>query len=269
MMLSSNACRFVLVLAATCNALTSAQSINLGTAGNYAILAGTTVANTPTSVITGDLGSSGTAAGVTGFGPLTIDTGGTFSKSDQISGNVYARDYLDPTALDTAVSDMVAAYDAAAGRVNGDPLRTQVGAVIFGASGFGGSGTPFTPGVYTFGAAASYPSDITFDGGADDIFIIQIVGALAPGANTNVILRNGAQAKNIYWQVFGAVSIGTGAKMEGVLLTKGAVTFGAGASLNGCVLSQTTVTLATATITAPTLTEEEVSTGDLACFHQQ
>ena len=62
--------------------------INLGTAGNYAILAELVISTVPNSVITGDIGVSPIAAtAITGF-TLTQDATNAFSTSTQITGVV-------------------------------------------------------------------------------------------------------------------------------------------------------------------------------------
>jgi hypothetical protein len=66
-----------------------------------------------------------------------------------------------------------------------------------------------------------------------------------------VILLNGAQAENIFWQVAGYVEVGQGANMKGNLLVKTKVDFIAGASLDGRVLTQTACNLLSTTITTP------------------
>ena len=105
-----------------------------------------------------------------------------------------------------------------------------------------------TPGVYTFTTGVNISTDVTFQGGADDIFIIQTTGVLMLAANMNVIL-DGAQAKNIFWQVAGNVKVRAGATMKGILLVKTDVTFITGSTLNGRVLAQTACVLQMATIT--------------------
>jgi hypothetical protein len=57
--------------------------------------------------------------------------------------------------------------------------------------------------------------------------------------------------KNVFWQVAGAVDIGTTALMQGVILTQTAVNMQANATVNGRLLAQTAVTLNQNTITAP------------------
>jgi hypothetical protein len=70
-------------------------------------------------------------------------------------------------------------------------------------------------------------------------------------AAKNVILVGGAQAKNIFWQVSGAVTIGASTHFEGVILGQTGITFGNLASINGRLLAQTAVVLDTTTVTVP------------------
>jgi hypothetical protein len=79
-----------------------------------------------------------------------------------------------------------------------------------------------------------------------------MTGSLLQAANVEVILTNGALAKNIFWQVAGTVYVGAGAHMQGIILAKTAITFITGSKLNGCVLTQTFCALQMATITQPT-----------------
>jgi hypothetical protein len=98
-----------------------------------------------------------------------------------------------------------------------------------------------TSGVYLFESnVAISAGELTFDGENDPD---------AVSLGTNVKLIGMAKAENIYWSVGGAVTVGAGAHLEGILLVKTAVTFVTGASLNGRIFAQTAVTLGKATIT--------------------
>ena len=55
----------------------------------------------------------------------------------------------------------------------------------------------------------------------------------------------------LFWQVFGVVSIGTTAHMEGVILSQTSITLGTGASANSRLLAQTAVTLAGNAVVQP------------------
>lgn len=210
--------------------------VDLGMAGNYVILAKTGITNVPTSAITGNLGVSPIAAtAITGFG-LIHPAGGPFSTSAQVTGQVFAADYGTPTPayLTTAILDMQAAYLDAAGRPNPDHTELATGNI---------GGLVLPPGLYKWSSTVTIPKDVTLDGGPNDVWIFQIAGNLTQASATKVILANGAQAKNVFWQVAGVVSIGTTAHMEGEILSKTAITLNTGASANGRLLAQTNVTL--------------------------
>jgi len=235
--------------------------VSIGSADNYVMLAKSGISTVPTSDITGNIGVSPIAAtAMTGFS-LTLDSSGEFSTSSQLTGQAFAADNTAPTPalLTVAVNDMEAAYTNAANRVNQDANRKNLNGGILGGA-FGGISAPLTPGVYTFVSAVTIASTIYFQGsgqapgqGDTDVFIIQITGVLAQAANVEVILTNGALAKNIFWQVSGNATVGAGAHMEGILLVKTDVLFIIGSSLSGHILAQTACNLQMATITnAPT-----------------
>jgi hypothetical protein len=213
----------------------------LGTAGGYVILAKSTITNVPTSAITGNIGLSPAATSfITGFS-LTALTGAALSP--QVIGIVYAADMSSPTPanLTAAVSAMQAAYTDAAGRVS--PNFTNEGAA--GSIG----GLTLAPGLHKWTTAVTIPSNVTINGAANDIWIFQITGTLTQSSGIQIVLTGGAQAKNIFWQVSGAVSIGTTAHFEGVILGQSSITLGTSATMNGNALAQTAVILDKNTIT--------------------
>jgi len=216
--------------------------VNLGAAGNYVILAKTAVNNTPTSAVTGDIGLSPAATSfITGFA-LTNSTG--YATSPQVTGNLYAADMASPTGtnLTTAVENMITAYNDAAGRPSPDFSELATGNI---------GGKTLTKGLYKWTNTVSLPTSITISGSANDVWIFQIAGDLTVGAAVNVTLTGGAQAKNIFWQVAGQVTIGTTSHFEGILLSKTAITFQTGASINGRALAQTAVILDGNTVVKP------------------
>ncbi|OYV67274.1 MAG: hypothetical protein B7Z74_09845, partial [Deltaproteobacteria bacterium 21-66-5] len=92
--------------------------VNLGTAGNFVILAKTGVSTTGTTAVIGDIGVSPAAASyITGFA-LSADSTNVFSTSSLVTGQIFASNYAvpTPTNLTTAVSDMETAFTDAAGR---------------------------------------------------------------------------------------------------------------------------------------------------------
>lgn len=217
--------------------------INLGTAGNYAILAKTGISTVPDSVITGDIGVSPIAAtAITGF-TLTQDATNAFATSTQITGKAYAADYASPTSsnLTTAVGDMGTAYTDAAGRA-ADYTELYTGDI---------SGQTLSPGVYKWGTGVLINGDVTLNGGPNDVFIFQVAKGITQAAGTRITLAGGAQAKNIFWQSCETVSIGTGSHFEGIVMGGTNITLGTHASINGRLLAQTAVTLIMSTVVAP------------------
>lgn len=220
----------------------SIDPVELGTSGNYVILAKTAINNTPTSAITGDAGISPAAATyITGFS-LVDDTG--FATSAQITGRVYAADMVDPTAsnLTTAVDNMNTAYNDAAGRPSPDFFELSTGNI---------GGKTLDPGVYKWTNSVTVPTSLTISGGADDVWIFQIAENLTISAATTMTLSGGAKAENIFWQVAGEVTIGTAAHVEGIILSKTGITLETGASLKGRALAQTAVILDMNVVTQP------------------
>ncbi|CAE8729160.1 unnamed protein product [Polarella glacialis] len=238
--------KFVLIAALGAIASVSAnlEAVNLGTAGNYAILSKAGISTEPTSAITGDIGVSPIAAtAITGFS-LTADSTNVFATSTQVTGKVYADDYHPPTksALTVAIGDMETAYTDAAGRLNPDSENLGSGDL---------GGQTLGPGLYAFSSSVKIPTDCTISGSATDKWIFQMSGDLTMAANTKVILEGGALASNIVWQVAGFVKVKTGAHMEGILLVKTKADFLTGSSLNGRILAQTAVNLQSSTVTQP------------------
>ena len=217
-------------------------SINLGSAGNFTVLAKSGISTTGATSITGNIGVSPAAATfITGFG-LIASTDNTFSTTPIVVGNVYAANYASPTPtmLTTAISDMQTAYTDGAGRSN--PTATELGAGNIG-------GLTITPGLYKWGTGVTIPSSVTLSGGANDVWIFQIAGTLTVSSGVQVILSGGAQASNVFWIVAGQATIGTTANFNGTILDQTAIVLNTGARLTGKALAQTAVTFDANTVT--------------------
>jgi hypothetical protein len=227
----------------TTGSTTAAQGVvNLGASGNYVILAKTAITNVPTSAITGDLGISPAAASyITGFS-ITKATG--YATSVQVTGKIYAADMAAPTGINltTAVSNMIAAYNDAAGRPF--PNFSELGTGNIG-------GKTLAPGLYKWTNSVTMPSNITISGSATDVWIFQIAGNLTMSTAVQITLTGGALAKNIFWQVAGTVTLGTTSHFEGIILSKTGITFQTNASMNGRALAQTLVALDKNTVVRP------------------
>lgn len=212
------------------------KPVVLGLAGNFAILASSGISTVPGSDVTGDVGVSPIdRTALTGFSE-TMDASNTFSTSTQVTGSLYAADYASPTPTDLtiSISDMQAAYTDAAGRTL--PDATELGSGEIG-------GLTITPGLYKWGTDVSISTNVTLSGGPNDRWIFQIAGGLTMASAKQVILIGGARAKNVVWQVFGAVAIGTTSEFSGVVLCQTDINLGTGATVNGRLLAQTAVNL--------------------------
>jgi hypothetical protein len=223
--------------------------VNLGTSGDYVILAKSGISTVPTSIVTGDLGVSpidGTA--ITGFS-LILDSSGQFSTSSQLTGKAYAANYASPTPvnLTTAVGDMQTAYTDAAGLTL--PDYTELGSGYIG-------GMTLASGLYKWSSGVTISTDVTLSGSPNDVWIFQIAGNLSIATSTSVLLSGGAQARNIFWQVAGGVGVDLGSysQFEGTILAEAGIVLDTSASINGRLLAQTAVTLDANTVTfAPAL----------------
>ena len=223
------------------------SSTNVAAAGGYVLLAKTGITNVTGSLITGgNVGLSPAAASfITGFS-LMADPSNVYATSASVvaPGKIYASNYAPPTPsnLTTAVLQMQAAYTDAAGRSNPDFLNQGSGDI--------GGKTP-TPGLYTWGSSVTIPNDVTISGGANDVWIFQISKDLDLSSAKKVILAGGADAKNIFWQVAGKVTIQADAHFEGIILSQTAITLQTKASMHGRALAQSLIALDNNAITAP------------------
>jgi hypothetical protein len=219
--------------------------VNLGTAGNFVILAKTGVSTTGTTAVVGDIGNSPSAATyITGFS-LIADATNTFSTSSLVTGKLYAADYVPPTPaiMTTAIGDMQTAFTDAAGRTT--PDFTELGAGDI-------SGLTLVPGLYKWGTEVSITNaGVTLSGGANDVWIFQIAKDLIVNNSAIITLIGGAQAKNIFWQVSGQATLGTAADFKGIILSQTLISLNTGAKMTGRALAQTAVTLNATAITAP------------------
>jgi hypothetical protein len=218
--------------------------VDLGLAGNFVILSksGITEASPSTGTVSGNIGTSPiTGASITGV------------TCAEVTGTIYTVDaagpacrVIDAKRLRSAVHNMETAYTDAAARSSSGAAFKNIGA------GTIGSTTPsFTPGVYTWGTALSITGNITISGGPNDVWIFQVAGTLNMSSAKQIILSGGAQAKNIFWQTSGAVTLRSTSHFEGVILGKTGINMQNGASINGRLLAQTAATLIGNAVTQP------------------
>ncbi|MGM0564311.1 MAG: ice-binding family protein [Pseudomonadota bacterium] len=214
----------------------SPAAVNLGTAGNYVILAKTGISTTGTTQITGDIAvSPESQTALTGFSE-TLNANGTFATSSLVTGKLFASDMASPTptTLTTAVSDMETAYTDAAGRSN--PHFSELGAGEIG-------GLTLDPGLYKWGTGVLATSDVTLSGSASDVWVFQIGQDLKLQDGKAIVLSGGALPENVFWQVAGEVTLQAGTTFNGIVLGQTAVVVKSGAVINGRAMAQTATTL--------------------------
>lgn len=212
--------------------------VSLGVAGTFAILSQTGITDVPSSAVTGNVGAS----------PIT--GAATLLTCPEVTGTIFSVDAAGPackvtnsTLLTSAVGDMGIAYTDAASRTNPDFVNLGAGEI---------GGRTLHPGLYKWSTDVSISNDVKLVGGPNDVFVFQISGDITEAAAKNVTLAGGVQAKNVFWQTAGSVSVGTTAHFEGTILSKSLIAMKTGASINGRLLAQTAVTLQSNTVTEPT-----------------
>jgi uncharacterized protein YjdB len=200
--------------------------VDLGSAGAFAVLAGSTVNNTGATSVIGDVGvSPGTAMGLL---------------PAQVSGTIHV---ADPVA-DQAKLDLTAAFNDAAGRSAN--VVTKSGDI---------GGQILIPGLYRSTSTLDISvGDLTLDGQGDAnaVWIFQIGSTLTTASNRKIILTHNAKAQNVFWQVGTSATLGMGTVFKGNILAQASITLNTNATLDGRALAQdAAVTLDTNTVIKP------------------
>jgi LPXTG-motif cell wall-anchored protein len=203
-------------------------TIDLATAANYSVLAGTTVTNTGPSVLAQSVGVAPGSA-ITGFPPglaLGIIDAGTATAQE-------------------AQDELTAAYVEAANR--------PVNATTTGELG----GLTLVGGVYNgpSNSALTLTGPLVLDGQGDpnSVFIFQTGSSLITASASTVSLINGAQECNVFWQVGSDATLGTGSVFAGNILALTSISVTTGVTVHGRALARNgTVTLDNDVFTAPT-----------------
>ncbi len=232
--------------------------VNLGTAalfGGFGGAAGMTNQGIDT-VINGNIGTTGVSTLITGFhdnGPnciyteTTLNIGLVNGAIDTAAPPPTVGCPTEGTAVTAAVAaqalaDALTAYNALVAFPNGLDVSTCPGCGG-GLAGELGNRT-LDAGIYKSapGTYAITQGNLTLDaqGNPNAFWVFQMATTLTVGSPTNnrsVLLVNGAQAKNVFWQV------GTAATINGIL---------GGGTMTGTIISQAGVSVSTAGVAAVT-----------------
>jgi hypothetical protein len=205
------------MMASPTTALAAQAPVLLGTTEHFAVLAGSTITNTGSTTISGEVGADvGLAPGtsITGDGLITL-AGGVFHQADAVA--------------DMAKADLVTAYNDAAGRTPVTRIATQLG------------GQTLIPGVYD---SASGTFDITgtltlnAGGDPDGVFIFLTESTLITASNSNISLLGSARFCRIFWQVGSSATLGTNSNFVGHILAMTSITANTGATVQGQLLAR-------------------------------
>ena len=182
--------------------------------------------STGNTVLNGDLGvSPGTT--ITGF-----DTG-------IVNGAIYVGGIAVQAQADASTAYGVLAGETFNSNLSGQDLGTLT----------------LLPGVYFFSSSAQLTGTLTLSGAGD--FVFQIGSTLTTAGNSSILLTNGAQAGNVFWQVGSSATLGTGTSFDGSILADQSITLNTGASLAGRALAlNAAVTLNDNVITVPAAVPE-------------
>lgn len=216
-------------------------TIDLQSASGFVLLAGSLISNVPTSAVTGNVGLSPAAgSNITGFG------------ATEITGIIYTVDASGPAGsvpnsvgLTAAKGDLTTAYNDAAGRTSTD--------IVLLSGNIGG--LTLTPGLYKSTSFLQISSGILYfdaKGDPNAVFIIQIASSLNTSSGTQVILKNGALAENIFWQVGTSATLGSTSIFKGNIMSDQSISVNTGAVVEGRLLARiAAITLKGNTIVKP------------------
>ncbi len=205
----------VMVSSVTVSA-TNAPPVQLGSTAHFLVLAGagiTFTGPTNSTLLTGDIGTFPTTT-ITGLGNVILD--GVNHAGDSVT--------------QTAKTDLVTAYIDAVGRsaTVTYPAASELG------------GLTLIPGVHRNSTSFAITGTLTLDaqGNPDAVWIFQAGSTLITAAASMVSLTNGAQARNVFWQVGSSATLGTYSVFRGTILAETSITMTTGAMIEGRTLAK-------------------------------
>ncbi|MCR8558681.1 DUF3494 domain-containing protein [Mucilaginibacter sp. BJC16-A38] len=228
--------------------------------------AGVTNQGLNTVINNGSIGTTAASTLVTGFHDGT--TGDIYTETPLNKGDVSGRIYTAPPAPGTATSFAVASQGLLDATIayNSISPASKPGGIDPGAGELGG--LTLASGVYkaASGTFKITNGDLTLDAKGDPnaVWIFQTaagltVGTAGPAGARNVVLKNGALAKNVYWYVGSSAVINGagGGIMTGTIISSAGITFSTAGNavqtvLNGRAISLVaSVTMVNTTVNVP------------------
>jgi hypothetical protein len=226
--------------------LTGPTAPTLGAAACYAIFSSDgAVSNSGVTTVTGDVGSNNGSA--TGYDPLLVT--GTIHTIPDGSTAQCAIDLLNAyNQLNTLTTDIELLYPAQFG-----------------------NNLVLTPHTYLLNAATVFTDTLYLNaqGNANAVFVLRLKGALSTSTYSKVILINGAQSKNVYWQIEGAVGINNYSIFRGtVVCHNGALgAINTGVTFDGRALTTTGALTTTAVSAVATMIPSDCASVGIQSFN--
>jgi hypothetical protein len=198
-----------LVLAAGAQAATP---VPLASAAAFSVLGASTVTNTGPTTMSGDLG----------LYPGTAITGAPQPPPNST--------YVNDAVAQDAQSDLTTASGFAAGQ----PVTATAGTDL--------AAENFTPGVYHASSSLLFSAGtvtLNAQGDPNAVFIFQIPSSLTTSSATTVLLTNGTQACNVFWEVGDSATLGSNSIFVGTIMALNTINAGTHLTLDGRLLAQT------------------------------
>ena len=207
------------------SAAPAATAPPLGTVQSFAVLGGSgvTASGGAGTVVTGDVGSSPTAT-IIGFPPAVVAPG-----------------FFLHLTNDAVVQQARIDAFGAAGAYNA--LASQ--GCDFGPFGVDTDlatlTQPLVPGVYCFSSTALNTGTVTLSG--NGIYIFRIGSSITTASGSKIVLTNGADSCDVYWQVVASATLGSSSTFRGSIFALASVSVGTTANLVGRAVAQAAVTM--------------------------
>jgi len=248
------------------------NKVDLGKAGNFVILAKSTINHDSESRITGQTGEGSDSykqKEEQNFVDSTrqrTDDDVIVWRSDRTDSDTTATAGTSNLEVNEAIDDMIVAFKSVSmksqeesmrdrsqdrdmnrdrdmdSRRSGEAMRHQNGnfrdAVL-------------TAGVHEWDSSIDIDYNVNLSGSEDDVWLFKVSNNLDIDEDITITLTDGARAENIFWIVDGSVNIGKNVQFEGTILSVDDITLEEGARVNGRLFSQSSVNLNGNTVTEP------------------
>jgi uncharacterized repeat protein (TIGR01451 family) len=211
------------------NTFSAAEAPTVGTEQAFAVLGGQTVTNTGPSVVTGNLGVS----------PGTAVTGFTGPPNGIVTGVIHA---ADDVALQAQADTTTLYLDLASQPCTADVTGQNLG------------GRTLVPGVYCSTSGLQLTGALTLDAGgvSGAVWVFKAGSALITASGSSVLLTNGANPCNVFWQVTSSATIGANTDFVGNIVALTSIALQTNARLSGRALARNgAVTLDSNVVTVP------------------